>query len=295
MGTGDSNNSTESLLELMEKKAVDLVIDDKIGTLLQQLSDHSDIESDEGDPLHDSSLLSDLFYTNKKDNKIDESSIVFSEDSEEDASASSLNQARKNVMRKESQKNKQTSEVLLEEPNEIQSHLINDLNLRLENLSIEQLTKLGTVESANIHIQELQLFQIHSSVIYFVEFNFPVYTYSNYAMDVVRFASRSKKGDCVSFERCLMIPVRFTEQTVNYWWNSFVHFKIFAKYRNNKLDLFGSGLLRLRDVILSKNLKSSEFSIGIFDTCTNNEKDKSVSIGNLQVCNWFSNLCSIYN
>ncbi|XP_012555380.2 C2 domain-containing protein 3 isoform X1 [Hydra vulgaris] len=294
-GFKDHNNveiqkiPNQNLVEIMERKTIDLVLGNEDEILLEQLSDHSVIESEEGDPLHDSSLLSDLFYTKKKENKLDESSVILSEDSGEETSIHSLKKQSKYFENED-------KDLLCEDNNDNGSVDSSDNNSNIllesnkiylkepknnfskENLSIDQITNLSKVKFAKVHVRELHLYQFYENSIYYVEFKFPVHK----SIEVVRLVSRSKDGNCVKFDRCLELPVSFNEETINYWLNCHISLNLFAKYGNNKPDFFGNGSLSLKDVAINQNL-ATEFMIDMFDKHANSHKDKYVSIGNLQI------------
>lgn len=276
----------------IESKAVEIVLgegeESKIGNLLRKLNisdDDNDELSDENDPLRDSSLLSDLFYTTKINKKIDESSILFSDDEDvniiKSASIEKLKAPKKckeqtEANEKESQEGLQEDDNIdhvFETSDEISEQLSVD-NISMEDsykkllpeqISIEQLTTLGRIKSVKFTLHELNLHKVNA-VSYFTELKFPVSTNASSnesALEIVRLVCRNISGEKVNFDRISIFPIYFDEKMVEYWWNSHVVLTLMAKFPHQRKPMvIGEGHIILREVIMDE-MFSTTFSLPI--------------------------------
>lgn len=276
----------------IESKAVEIVLgegeESKIENLLRKLNisdDDNDELSDENDPLRDSSLLSDLFYTTKINKKIDESSILFSDDEDvniiKSASIEKLKAPKKckeqtEANEKESQEGLQEDDNIdhvFETSDEISEQLSVD-NISMEDsykkllpeqISIEQLTTLGRIKSVKFTLHELNLHKVNA-VSYFTELKFPVSTNASSnepALEIVRLVCRNISGEKVNFDRISIFPIYFDEKMVEYWWNSHVVLTLMAKFPHQRKPMvIGEGHIILREVIMDE-MFSTTFSLPI--------------------------------
>lgn len=282
----------------IEKKAVDLLLGDNkedYEKILRKFDVSSDEESNNiselSDPLHDSSLLSDLFYTTKtKPEKIDESSLCFTEDGDttlsdkkKDGTAIEANETIDSTLpdtdHLESGEDLASTKI---ESEESLSSQYNYKKLIPDNLSVEVLTILGRVKSAKVTIRSISVVENQPlGIVYFVEYKFPV---SNFGEEAVKVAAETvcnvskniKNRDEIQFERISIFPLCFNEEMVNYWWNQHVVATIFVKFNRNQKQLFyGEAKWKLRDVLLSNNLENL-FTCDIYN-------DKKETIGKIKV------------
>ncbi|XP_057312675.1 C2 domain-containing protein 3-like isoform X2 [Hydractinia symbiolongicarpus] len=279
----------------IEARAVEIVLgegeESKIENLLRKLNisdDDNDELSDENDPLRDSSLLSDLFYTTKINKKIDESSILFSDDEDvkiiKSASIENLKAPKK--CNEQTEGNEKESQESLQEDDNInhvfetsdeisQQYSVDNTGssvqdsykkLLLEQISIEQLTTLGRIKSVKFTLHELNLHKVNA-VSYFTELKFPVSTNASSnepALEIVRLVCRNISGEKVNFDRISIFPIYFDEKMVEYWWNNHVVLTLMAKFsQQRKPMVIGEGHIILRKVIMDE-MFSTTFSLPIF-------------------------------
>lgn len=276
-------------------------------------SNNETCTSELSDPLHDSSLLSELFYTTKKNSKAEESSIIFSDDDDvgdgERNDETSFAVDEQNT-KESSQKRNSTmvdgddhqNETMIGPPgsdddesfsrqNNTDNSVSSDLaykKLLPDSVSVEKLTMLGRAKSAKFVVHDLTLSdQANIGVVYFVEFDFPVSTgHEDNAVATETICNVSKKiesNSVVSFDRISLFPLVFNEEMVNYWWNTYLHLKCFIKKdKNRKHVLFGEADLKLRDVLLSEGFKL-ESSVEVYGSTTGKAEKRREIIGRIKV------------
>ena len=285
----------------IEKKAVDLLLGDNkedYEKILRKLDVSSDEESNNiselSDPLHDSSLLSDLFYTTKtKPDKIEESSLCFTED-DDTTLIDPKCRKKKDIMAEANETidstlpdsdHLESGEDLAStkiESEESMNSQYNYKKLLPDKLSVEVLTILGRVKSAKVSLRSISVAENQPmGTVYFVEYKFPV---SDFGEDAVSVAAETvcnvskniKSRDEIQFERISVFPLCFNEEMVNYWWNQHVVATVFVKFNRSQKQLFyGEAKWKLRDVLLSNNL-SNLFTCDI-------RNDKKEAIGKIKV------------
>ena len=282
----------------IEQKAVDLLLGDNKGDyakILRRFDVSSDEESNNisemSDPLHDSSLLSDLFYTTKtKPENPDESSILFTEDDttlkisskrkiedetiEEDKTIDSM------LLDVENLENEDLASTKIESVESLNSEY-NYKKLIPDTLSVEVLTILGRVKSAKVTVRSMNLAENQPlGSVYFVEYKFPMSNFGEeieVAAETTCNVSKSiNNREEIIFDRISVFPLCFNETMVNYWWNRLIPATIFVKFnRNQKQSFYGNATLKLRDVLQSNNL-SNLFTC---DVCN----DKKEKVGQIRV------------
>ena len=298
----------------IETKTVDLVLgkQDKIELMLQTLDASVDNDgefSDENDPLHDSSLLSELFYTTKAANNADESSVLFSDDNDHNTSLDEakkitkdqkLNCKQQNGLNENVDDTSSLENISMEESGSVTNNnhtstpMSQKLNIDIcqkllpEGVSIQQLTTLGRVKSAKIMLQEFSLdITENIGIVYFIEFKFPVSVENNNgapAVELIRLVSRNVSENIAVFNRFSIVPIYFNEKMVEYWWNNHVLLKIFVKHeKEEKPQSLGECYMRLRDVVLN-NAFSVSYALDVYQADSNEQKVKKKTIvGKLKV------------
>ena len=252
------------------------VSSDEFGTEISELSD----------PLHDSSLLSDLFYTTKiRNDKAEESSIIFTEDDttlsvKEDVNDHQVSNKKTRKQSKEIEANQSLSDETLtsfenadlastkiENEDESLGSEFNYKKLLPDTLSVETLTLLGRVKSAKVTVQNLALVEAQPlGCVYFIEYKFPVTAYeteaSSLASETVCNVSKSVSNrEEILFERISVFPLCFNEEMVSYWWNTKVDMRVSVKFnRNQKQILLGEAALDLRCILVSEDMASNQLA-----------------------------------
>ena len=290
----------------IEKKAVDLLLGDNkedYEKILRKFEVSSDEESNNiselSDPLHDSSLLSDLFYTTKtKPEKIEESSLCFTEDDDSTLKEVTRHE-KKNVIIIEANEtidstlpdveHLESGEDLASTKIESEESMNSQYNYKKlipDKLSVEVLTILGRVKSAKVTLRSISVAENQPiGMVYFVEYKFPVSDFGEEAVNVAaetvcNVSKNIKNRDEIQFERISIFPLCFNEEMVNYWWNQHVLATVFVKFNRNQKQLFyGEAKWKLRDVLLSNNL-TNLFTCDI-------RNDKKETIGKVKVSRKF--------
>ncbi|XP_066911163.1 C2 domain-containing protein 3-like isoform X2 [Clytia hemisphaerica] len=273
----------------IEERTVDLLISEDKTEDYQRILKRFDVSSDEeatniselSDPLHDSSLLSDLFYTTKLhgDKLADESSIVFPGDSIDHNDVEHRRTIETRNSEKKERVNKKDDVVDDTVLSDIDSFENVDLvSTKIEHnentgsdydfkkllpdaITVETLTILGRVKSAKVTIRNLCLTNEDQPLgtVYFIEYKFPVATTDDQvsiAAETICNVSKSVDSrQSIVFERISIFPLTFNEEMVTYWWNETVCVKLYVKFnRNQKQILFAEGSWKLRDLLKSNNL-----------------------------------------
>ena len=281
----------------IETKAVDLLLGNNkedYENILRRFEVSSDEESNNiselSDPLHDSSLLSDLFYTTKaKPEKAEESSLFFTEDDDTtliDSSDKNKDDTERDetidstLPDTEHLEGADLASTKIESEESINSQY-NYKKLIPDKLSVEILTILGRVKSAKVILRSISVEENQPlGTVYFAEYKFPVSNFGEevcVAAETVCNVSKSISNRYeIQFERISVFPLHFNEEMVNYWWNQHVVVTVFVKFNRNQKKLFyGEARWRLRDVLLSNNL-ANLFTCDVYN-------DKKEPIGKIRV------------
>jgi len=249
------------------------VSSDEFGTEISELND----------PLHDSSLLSDLFYTTKlRNDQAEESSIIFTEDDttlsvKEDSRDHQVPNNKKKKQPREieahqtlsdetitSFENADLASTKIESEGDSLGSEFNYKKLLPDTLSVERLTLLGRVKSAKVTLQSLTVADSQPlGCVYFVEYKFPVTVYDNEASSlasetVCNVSKNVSSREEISFERISVFPLCFNEEMVCYWWNNRVNLRLSVKFnRNQKQIHFGEATFDLRCILMAEDMASS--------------------------------------
>ena len=286
-------SSTQKKNHDVENRAVDLLIgeDEGFADLMKKL-DVSDDEkiSEDGDPLHDSSLLSELFYTTKVHQTLEESSIILTDDEVEikenirTKKTKTFNTSEKDKVG--TSENNYTSfhegsdgladelsdtSVLLEMENDNGQSQGDGLKILLpDKLSIQKITELGRVKSIKLLFHRVKLNEVVPVVSgnnYFIEFKFPVSISikdGDIGTETICLVSRKNMKNDIIFERCSVVPVLFDEKMIAYWWNNYISFKFYCKYFKGERPVpFADAYLKLREILISEGLDVS-FDISLY-------------------------------
>ena len=285
-------SSTQKKNHGVENRAVDLLIgeDEGFADLMKKLNVSDDEKiSEDGDPLHDSSLLSELFYTTKVNKTLEESSIIFTDDEVE---IKEKIRTKKTKALDTSERDKmetiernytsfhECSEGEVDELSDTGAHLEmesdNGLsqdglkNLLPDKLSIQKITELGRVKSIKLLFHRVKLSElvpVVSNNNYFIEFKFPVSISikdGDVGTESICLASRKNMKNEIIFERCSVFPMHFDEKMIAYWWNNYVSFKFYCKYFKGERPVpFADAYLKLRNILISESLDIS-FDISLY-------------------------------
>lgn len=295
-----AKEKSKSSKKHIEDAAVDLLIGENqedFEKVLKRFSVSSNDSSNEiselSDALHDSSLLSELFYNTKPANeKAEESSIIFTEDdttlAESQQKVCKKNEGFEGINENEGEdgEDEETLSRLESTKIELNNSTDSEYNYKKslpDTLSVDTLTLLGRVKAARVTLHDMSLKEPHVlGVVYFVEFSFPVMYFdknASLATETVCNVSKSiESKDSIVFDRISVFPLCFNEDMVKFWWNKKIQFKCYLKFtRQQKQILFGEGIFDLRAILLSPSL-SVETKIEI-----KNHENKHVSIGQVKL------------
>ncbi|XP_075706126.1 LOW QUALITY PROTEIN: C2 domain-containing protein 3 [Rhinoderma darwinii] len=249
-------------------------------------------ESELNDPLHDQSLLENLFY---KAPKLDDgSSDIFHGDDDDDRSKS----------RRKKTKTVEYEKAHLEESKAAPCNTGEPVSLKVSSsksrsperlskigtqsetidLSVDRLALLGRVRAARVIVESLEVKPEGTPVtpgkksgngkpprpapaikrIFFVEFHFPVSSKNKAgeltgATEITRLVSSKIINGAVTFQQRFVFPILFHGPMIQHWWNNKLTFRIFMrKSTQKKPGLLGSASLSLQDVLRSPDLSVSQ-------------------------------------
>ena len=285
-------SSTQKKSHGVENRAVDILIgeDDGFADLMKKLhvSDDEKI-SEDGDPLHDSSLLSELFYTAKVNQTLEESSIILTDDEVE---IEKKTRTKKTKAFNTSERNKldtiEKSYTSFHDGSDGETHELSDAGVHLEmengngqsqdglkillpdKLSIQKITELGRVKSVKLLFHRVKLNELVPVVSdnnYFIEFKFPVSISikdGDIGTETICLVSRKSMKNEIIFDRCSVVPMHFDEKMIAYWWNNYISFKFYCKYFKGERPVpFADAYLKLREILISEGLDVS-FDISLY-------------------------------